>query len=455
MCGRCIPQGDIPVENRAYFYEDLAKFMFFPCKNDIYGCTVQSPWDKVLEHEICCEFEGILCPAIDCGSKIRNEELVHHFEVNHEHLILKQNKYLFSPSSMENPSYINKLLIWEHHWFIIQTNTIDEGIYFRMSDVKGDDIKTLNLKLILSSQSSPNSICLNGFKLMKYDSKCPSFSEMEKININSIKNVLGSQIACTINFDEANAQSYTANIDKLLFEVKCPVCSDYMTPPIYMCLTGHSLCETCKPKFLQCPSCSIDFDCTRNYFLEKVTEIISYPCRYKDQGCDFVGNCKDIGSHELLCPKSLQNEIRCVVNHKTCKWKGLYRDTFQHIVVSHNGHCFYPGHLVSVDLNASTMVGFFQYDKKIFKLYADWNKDSIRWAVSWIINKEKKSVKYLFCLDFVKDGRIFMISDVCSRIPATVLNQNCAHHIKIPLLLLNPFITAKRITVKLNLVKLR
>lgn len=452
VCGRCVSQSDNPEENRAYFYEDLAKFMFFPCANDIYGCSVQAPWGEVLEHEICCEFARTLCPAIDCESKLRKEELLKHFEVNHEHLIIKRNQYCFSQSDVEHPSCMNTLLIWGDYQFVVQMRTADANTYFRVSNLKEHAEEGSSLKLIFGSKSSSNSICLKGFKLMKYDSKHPIFSDMERINVNTFGNFLGSEIICTVNFDdEMKFQGY----DKLLSKIKHPVRNDFMKSPIFMCPKGHSLCETCKRKLLQCPSCLSDFS-DMNYFLGRITETVTYPCRYKEQGCDFAGNLEDITTHEQLCIKPPQTEIRCVVNYKTCEWKGQYEDAFQHIASSHSEHCFYPGYPVSIDLNSSMMEGFFQYDKKIFKLYSNWNKSRIRLSVYWIVNNEKKSVKYQFCVDFVNDKNIFMINRVCSRIPAaTILNQNYVHYINIPLQLLKPFIKGKTLNFKLNIVKLR
>lgn len=33
--------------------------------------------------------------------------------------------------------------------------------------------------------------------------------------------------------------------DYIAAELECPVCKDYMTPPIHLCVTGHSFCEMC------------------------------------------------------------------------------------------------------------------------------------------------------------------------------------------------------------------
>ena len=38
-----------------------------------------------------------------------------------------------------------------------------------------------------------------------------------------------------------------------LFE--CPVCFDYVLPPIFQCQAGHLVCSICCPKLTCCPTC--------------------------------------------------------------------------------------------------------------------------------------------------------------------------------------------------------
>lgn len=38
-----------------------------------------------------------------------------------------------------------------------------------------------------------------------------------------------------------------------LFE--CPVCFDYVLPPILQCQSGHLVCSNCRPKLNCCPTC--------------------------------------------------------------------------------------------------------------------------------------------------------------------------------------------------------
>ena len=53
-----------------------------------------------------------------------------------------------------------------------------------------------------------------------------------------------------------------------LFE--CPVCFDYVLPPILQCNSGHLVCSSCRPKLACCPSCRGPLPVVRNLAMEKV-----------------------------------------------------------------------------------------------------------------------------------------------------------------------------------------
>jgi E3 ubiquitin-protein ligase SIAH1 len=52
--------------------------------------------------------------------------------------------------------------------------------------------------------------------------------------------------------------------------LECPVCMEYMGPPIHQCRRGHLVCSACKPKLPSCPTCRSRFTESRNLAMEKV-----------------------------------------------------------------------------------------------------------------------------------------------------------------------------------------
>ncbi|XP_077527753.1 E3 ubiquitin-protein ligase Siah1-like [Haemaphysalis longicornis] len=60
----------------------------------------------------------------------------------------------------------------------------------------------------------------------------------------------------------------------------CPVCRDYMQPPIVQCFKGHIVCSACCRKLFQCPSCWGTLNGTiRNLAMENVASMVFFPCK--------------------------------------------------------------------------------------------------------------------------------------------------------------------------------
>ena len=83
----------------------------------------------------------------------------------------------------------------------------------------------------------------------------------------------------------AAAQPNPASSDLAsLFE--CPVCFDYVLPPILQCHAGHLVCSNCRPKLTCCPTCRGQLGGNiRNLAMEKVASTVMFPCKYSSGGC--------------------------------------------------------------------------------------------------------------------------------------------------------------------------
>ena len=68
---------------------------------------------------------------------------------------------------------------------------------------------------------------------------------------------------------------------KLIQLFECPVCSEYMRPPIHQCKKGHVLCEKCRPKVKGvCPLCKQLVGNQTNLMMEKICLLVKFPCGY-------------------------------------------------------------------------------------------------------------------------------------------------------------------------------
>lgn len=65
---------------------------------------------------------------------------------------------------------------------------------------------------------------------------------------------------------------------------ECPVCFDYVLPPILQCQSGHLVCSSCRSKLTCCPTCRGSLGNIRNLAMEKVykcSHIMVWTIRWK------------------------------------------------------------------------------------------------------------------------------------------------------------------------------
>ncbi|XP_032892287.1 E3 ubiquitin-protein ligase SIAH1 isoform X3 [Amblyraja radiata] len=69
----------------------------------------------------------------------------------------------------------------------------------------------------------------------------------------------------------------TASNSDLASLFECPVCFDYVLPPILQCQSGHLVCSNCRPKLTCCPTCRGPLGSIRNLAMEKVANSVLFP----------------------------------------------------------------------------------------------------------------------------------------------------------------------------------
>lgn len=72
---------------------------------------------------------------------------------------------------------------------------------------------------------------------------------MSQLTLNTGKR--GRGVAST----SASAVTALSNSTDLASLFECPVCFDYVLPPILQCQSGHLVCSICRPKLTCCPTC--------------------------------------------------------------------------------------------------------------------------------------------------------------------------------------------------------
>jgi E3 ubiquitin-protein ligase SIAH1 len=122
--------------------------------------------------------------------------------------------------------------------------------------------------------------------------------------------------------------------ETLLRDLECPVCLEYMVPPITLCNNGHDICSTCREKVEECPTCSGKFSGIRNVALEKIARRLQYPCTNRDRGCTLTFPIDLLYDHQVICK---HGQIQCPINkvQVACPWKGKLSDLKEHVRDAH------------------------------------------------------------------------------------------------------------------------
>merc|ERR1712008_379864 len=106
----------------------------------------------------------------------------------------------------------------------------------------------------------------------------------------------------------AQRRQYTTEANQELAQLfECPVCFDYVLPPIMQCNSGHLVCQNCQPKLTHCPTC------------RGQAATIYFPCKYHTSGChqSFLHDKK--AAHEETCEF---RPYHCPCPGASCKWQG-------------------------------------------------------------------------------------------------------------------------------------
>jgi E3 ubiquitin-protein ligase SIAH1 len=119
----------------------------------------------------------------------------------------------------------------------------------------------------------------------------------------------------------------------LLKDLECPVCMEYMVPPIKLCRNGHNICSKCKERVTCCPTCKAEFSEIRNVALENIVRTQKYPCDNRQGGCLDLFSIEHIAKHQGDC---VYGKIKCPIHlFKKCPWNGLKNDLKEHIKAAH------------------------------------------------------------------------------------------------------------------------
>jgi E3 ubiquitin-protein ligase SIAH1 len=193
-------------------------------------------------------------------------------------------------------------------------------------------------------------------------------------------------------------------LQSLLSELECPVCMEYMVSPILMCVKGHTICDICRPKIPECPTCRQKFSNTRNIPLEKLAREVKYPCSYQKLGCEEHFDHDTVREHQLRCHYRPQTCPACQRLNVKCGWTGIYNDIKKHLMEKHRGECYeYVDGKFRVLRNIEPCMILSQFVlalNEVFFLTFQANNDTL-YAVLLYVGPSENAAKYKYKVKFV------------------------------------------------------
>lgn len=148
--------------------------------------------------------------------------------------------------------------------------------------------------------------------------------------------VVGGGSSASVSSAAAAAASSSSSVpgstNDLASLFECPVCYDYVLPPILQCQSGHLVCSTCRSKLSCCPTCRGSLGNIRNLAMEKVASTVMFPCRYVSSGCSSLLLHTHKAEHEETCEC---RPYQCPCPGSSCKWQGGLDQVMTHLTMAH------------------------------------------------------------------------------------------------------------------------
>lgn len=476
-CGRCPVLSDQnPIRNVSY--EAVAKYLFFPCRYRSYGCLENILPVHMQEHEESCMYKQYFCPFIplaSCPWQGPSNELFVHYEEQHNILALTNSSFEIDLVNMYEDNY---LLNYNEELFVIHVKCdAKENMFWCGVRYIGNKKKAAKymFQIELKDHNGVEEIVLP-----KTSVECDSSMNLNKetavhIDSDAIRNALNDpcSVICnitisTINANLSNGSDHIVPVNKIasddvdedmLRELECPVCNEYMVPPIHQCVAGHSICGNCKTKVLECPTCRDKIQDTRNFSLEKMTRLIKYHCKYRDFGCSFISTSDKIRNHESECKFG---PYECPLkSYSSCRWLGKLSDIMVHAKAEHEENILEVEIITwpfQEDCEDEDDIDWFliKAHGEVFKLLFKYEQHTFYWSMQ-LVGPAEDAAKYMFELDFVDNSnskqRLF-IRHNCS----TLVNENDAFtadavFVQIPHNLVCPLMNGSDLIYKCHVIK--
>ncbi|KAB0801763.1 hypothetical protein PPYR_03949 [Photinus pyralis] len=478
-CGRCpVLSEQNPIRDTTY--EIIAQYLYFPCRYNPYGCLDNVLAVNMENHEASCSFKQYFCPFIplaSCPWQGPSNELFSHYEEHHKVLALQSPVFEVDLVNMYEDNY---MLLHRNETFLIHAKCDSKEKAFWCSVRYIGNKKAAKQYLYqveLKKSNSIENVTLSK-KVVESDcSMCLDKNTAVCVKSDEIRKALGDpgSMLCSISITP-NEQVATDSTDcsgvkittkinspdvdhSLLFELECPVCHEYMVPPIHQCIAGHSICGTCKTQVKNCPTCREGILDTRNFSLEKMTSFINYSCKYSDFDCPFVSSGKEIKAHESTCK---YGPYLCPFEqYDDCKWKGRLSDVMEHARNHHEDGILDVGYVTfpfQEDVDYCDGDCFLmQAHNALFKLIFKYDEKNFYWSMQYV-GPPEESKNYMYEIDICDNSEFnqrLYIKRKCSNLIENDVEAYEDHNtsIQLPLAAICSLLNEGNLVYKCRIVK--
>ena len=96
---------------------------------------------------------------------------------------------------------------------------------------------------------------------------------LSNTNVGHMLGNLTASMSLTSQSPPLGSDGRLVDYEALISHFDCPVCHDWVTPPVIQCRKGHIVCGPCKNKGLKaCPICKQRFSDVPNLMIEQVSQ---------------------------------------------------------------------------------------------------------------------------------------------------------------------------------------
>lgn len=202
----------------------------------------------------------------------------------------------------------------------------------------------------------------------------------------------------------------TTLLKNLLKDLECPICGDYMHPPIRQCIMGHSFCNGCFNRTLICGECRQPKSSGRSYALESLHSKLHFPCKNRDDGCTFASPGVSIKKHEESCLFGFKAcPLRMIDD---CQWMGQPKNIVVHCMERHPTNV-YTSRLQKLrfenfalqDSGKSACHVLFAVFNELFR--CSWEMDFANELMKWCVyhlGRARYSKQYAYEIGFAREG---------------------------------------------------